>query len=199
MSGAPRLSRRRFLQGALVGGAGWIAGSFVLKGCTPTRYAERDLRFLTAKEWATLEAASTRLLPPTPGRLGARDLAVADAADRLFSGANPRLQHDLKQLLNSLEDMTWLNLRFEPFTTLSAETQDAYLKSWQSSPLGLQRQGFVALAKITAMLAYMNPRSWPQIRYPGPWVGRLNLGTGLDNQADMPANPNPHVFERLPS
>lgn len=177
--------------------AGGLAFSFPLTGCAPVRYPERELHFLTPKEWATLDAAAARLVPRTPERLGAPDLDVASAADRLFASAHPRLQHDLKQLLNSLEDLTWLNLRFRPFTALSEESKDAYLQSWADSPLGIQRQGFVALAKIAATLVYMDPRTWPQIGYAGPWIGRYDFGQGLDNQGDLAANPNPHVFERI--
>lgn len=192
------LSRRRFLLSALGATAGWIAASFSLSGCRPIPYPERPLRFLTPKEWATLHAAAARIMPTTPGRLGAPDLDVASAADHLFAAANPRLQHDLKQLLNSLEDLAWLNLRFEPFTAMAADTQVAYLQSWQRSPLSLQRQAFSALAKITATLFYMEPESWPQIGYSGPWIGQYDFGLGLDNQGDLAANPNPHVFERIP-
>lgn len=197
MSDPARLSRRRFLQSALGLSAGWLAGSVSLTACRPIPYPERELSLFSSKEWAALHAASSRLIPRTPGRLGAIDIPVATAADRLFAAANPRLQHDLKQLLNTLEDLTWLNLRFRPFSQLDAQDQDAYLRSWQSSPLGLQRQGFVALCKLSSMLFYMQPESWAQIRYPGPWIGRYDFGQGLDNQGDLSANPNPHVFERI--
>lgn len=194
-----RLSRRRFLTQALALSAGWLAGSVTLAGCAPARYPDRTLTFLTPKEWAALDAASGHLVPRLPGRMGAQDLPVASAADELFARANPRLQDDLKQLLNSLEDLTWLNLRFSPFTQLDGPAQEAYLRSWERSALGLQRQGFVALSKIAAMLFYADPRSWPQIGYPGPWIGRFDFGQGLDNQGDLSANPNPHVFERVSS
>lgn len=197
MSAGPRLSRRHFLESTLALGAGWLAGTLTLSGCAPVHYPDRSLRFLTSKEWAALDAASTQLLPRLPGKLGAQDLSVATAADALFASANPRLQNDLKQLLNSLEDLTWLNLRFQPFTALAPADQKAYLGNWQRSPLGLQRQGFVAISKLCAMLFYMNPASWPQIGYPGPWIGRYDFGQGIDNQGDLAANPNPHVFERI--
>lgn len=199
MSEAERLSRRQFLLGSMGLGVGWLAGSLTLTGCAPVRYDDRTLHVLTPKEWAALQAASTHLIPRLPGNLGAADLDLASAADALFAQANPRLQNDLKQLLNSLEEMTWLNLRFKPFSALEPADQAAYLRSWQRSPLGLQRQGFVALNKIAAMLFYTMPEAWPQIGYPGPWVGRFDFGQGLSNQGDLAANPNPHVFERIPS
>ncbi|MNX10450.1 hypothetical protein D3C86_401930 [compost metagenome] len=195
MSGT--VSRRRFLTQALGLAAGGLAGSLSLTGCRPVRYPERPLTFLTPKEWAALDAASGRLVPRLPGFRGAQDLPVAAVADQLFASANPRLQNDLKQLLNTLEDLTWLNLRFQPFTMLDDDAQAAYLRSWERSSLGLQRQAFVALSKITAMLFYADPASWPQIGYPGPWIGRYDFGQGLANQGDLAANPNPHVFERV--
>jgi hypothetical protein len=197
VSDGPRLSRRQFLHGALGLSAGWLAGSVTLTGCSPVHYPDRPLRFLTPKEWAALDAASAQLLPRLPGKVGATDLSVATAADTLFAQANPRLQNDLKQLLNSLEDLTWLNLRFKPFTVLDPDDQKAYLRNWERSPVDLQRQGFVALSKLCAMLFYMNPDAWPQIGYPGPWIGHYDFGQGLSNQGDLSANPNPHVFERV--
>ncbi len=198
MSDIPRISRRRFLRNALGLSTGWLAGSFALGGCERIRYPDRALQFLSPKEWTALDAASKRLLPTLPSRVGAAEVGVASAADRLFAAANPRLQHDLQQLLNSLEDLTWLNLRFQPFSAMDAAAQDAYLSSWQQSSLSLQRQGFVALNKISAMLFYMDPASWPQIGYPGPWIGRYDFGLGMDNQGNLAANPNPHVFESMP-
>ena len=90
-----------------------------------------------------------------------------------------------------------VRVRFKPFTGMSAFEQDSYLRAWMESGLGMQRQGFLALNKISGMLFYMDARTWPQIGYPGPWVGRFDFGQGLDQQGDMAAPVNPNVFTRF--
>lgn len=192
------MTRRAFLRAAFGLGAGAIATTLPLAGCRRPDYPQPPYaaQLFTPKELAVLEAASRRLLPAGEGRLGGGEVGVAQAADALLASANPRLQADLKQLLNTFEDQTWLALRFQAFTAMSPEAQDAYLRAWIDSPLGVMRQGAVALNKLSGMLFYMEPRSWKQIGYPGPWIGRYDFGLGLDNQGDMAANPNPNVFAR---
>lgn len=196
-----RLNRRAFLKASLGLVAGTLATSVPLSGCRGPEYPPppQALEFFSPKEWAVLRAASARLVPGGEGLIGAREVDVATAADRLFSKANPRLKAELKQLLNAFEDFTILALRFKPFTGMSPTEQDAYLRAWMESGLGMQRQGFLALNKISGMLFYMDPRSWPQIGYPGPWVGRFDFGQGLDQQGEMKAPVNPNVFARFPA
>lgn len=195
MKGPGRLSRRSFLRGACLLALGLLALS-VPVGCQRGTYpaVRRSLRFFTPKEWWVLAGVLDRLVPSA--RAAGAD--VAGAADGLLSRANPTLQGDVKRLLGTFEDWTWLSMRFKPFTAMSPAEQDGYLQSWMDSPLDLQRQGFAALNRLAAMLFYMDERSWPQIRYAGPWVGRFDAGLGLDNQGPMAANPNPNVFRKAP-
>lgn len=192
------ISRRAFLRGTVALGAAAVASSLPLAGCRRGDYPPmpHTPAFFTEKEWNVLHAASLRLLPDAPGRLGAGQVDVATAADQLLSKANPHLKADIKQLLNTFEDMPFLSLHFRPFTTMDAKEQDDYLRAWMVSPLGVQRQGFVALNKICAMLFYMDERTWPQIGFPGPWIGKFDFGLGLNNQGPMAAPVNPHVFAR---
>lgn len=195
MEGPGRLSRRSFLRGACLLMGGLLALSLPV-GCQRVTYpaVRRSLRFFTPKEWTVLESVLDRLVPSARA-VGAD---VAGAADGLLSRANPTLQGDVRRLLATFEDWTWLTLRFKPFTAMTAREQDGYLQSWMDSPLDLQRQGFAALNRLAAMLFYMDERSWAQIRYAGPWVGRFDAGLGLDNQGPMAANPNPNVFRKGP-
>lgn len=190
-----RHSRRSFLRSALF----LVGGLFALSlpvGCQRVSYPAvgRSLRFFTPKEWTVLDGVVDRLIP------SAKSLSVdvPSAADALLSQANATLQADVRRLLGTFEDWTWLSLRFKPFTAMSPSAQDGYLRAWMDSPLGLQRQGFAALNKLAHMLFYMDARSWPSIRFPGPWVGRFDAGYGLDNQGDLAANPNPNVFRMAP-
>lgn len=198
---ANRLNRRAFLKASLGIAAGALATSVPLAGCSRPSYPAppQSLAFFNQKEWAVLQAASGRLVPRAEGRLGALDVDVASAADRLFAQANPRLQEELKQLLNSFEDLTFLALQFKPFTAMAPTEQDGYLKAWMDSRLSMQRQGFLALNKVSGMLFYMDPRTWAQIGYPGPWIGRYDFGQGLDQQGDMAKPVNPNVFARFPA
>jgi hypothetical protein len=194
------ISRRAFLRSALGLAAGSLAATLPLAGCRQDDYtAPQSLAFLNAKEWRVLDAAARRLLPAGLERPSGGDISVASHADALFAQANPRLQADIKKLLNSFEDLHLLALKLDPFTAMPAEEQDRYLRAWMESPLGVQRQAFVGLNRISQMLYYMDQRSWPRIGFAGPWVGRLDVGYGLDNQGDNPAPLNPHVFSRYPA
>ncbi|MFN3430243.1 MAG: gluconate 2-dehydrogenase subunit 3 family protein [Candidatus Sericytochromatia bacterium] len=195
------ISRRAFLRSALGLGAAGLAASLPLAGCQQATYPAHlhTLNFLSDKEHAVLSAAAGRLIPAGPGRPSGIESGVADFADVLFSHGNPRLQADIKKLLNTFEDMTVLALRFRPFTTMAPAEQDAYLRAWSDSPLGLQRQAFVGLNRLATMLHYMDARTWPGIGFAGPWVGKVNAGYGLDNQGPMSAPVNPNVFARYPA
>lgn len=195
MEGPTRVSRRRFLRSALFLAGGLVALSLPV-GCERATYPAvgRTLRFFSPKEWTVLDGVIDRLLPSAKSL----QMDVPTAADGLLSLANPTLQADVRKLLATFEDWTWLSLRFRPFTAMSPAQQDGYLRAWMESPLGLQRQGFAALNKLAHMLFYMDERSWPRIGYAGPWVGRFDAGLGLDNQGDIAANPNPNVFRKAP-
>lgn len=193
--GPSRYSRRSFLRGALL----LLGGLFALSlpvGCQRVTYPAvgRSLRFFSPKEWRVLDGVIDRLVPSAK----VAQVDVPSAADALLSRANPTLQADVRRLLATFEDWTWLSLRFKPFTAMTPAEQDEYLRAWRDSSLGLQRQGFVALNKLAAMLFYMEERSWPQIGFAGPWVGRFDAGLGLDNQGELAANPNPNVFRKGP-
>jgi hypothetical protein len=195
------ISRRTFLRGAFGLSAGALALSVPLVGLAGCQasYPEipRTLFFFTQAQWATLDAATRRLAPSGPGRLGAGEVGVATAADALFAHANPTLQADLKRLLDVFEDLSYANWHLTPFTTLDASAQDTYLKSWQIGFV-LQRQGFVGLNRLASMIFYMDERSWKQIGFSGPWVGKRDVGLGLDNQGPMAANPNPNIYLQVP-
>lgn len=195
MESPTRHSRRSFLRHALFLAGGLFALSLPV-GCERVSYpaAGRSLRFFTPKEWAVLDGIVERLLPS----VRSVHADVASAADALLSRANPTLQADVHRLLATFEDWTWLSLRFKPFTAMSPPERDSYLRAWMESPLGLQRQGFAALNKLAQMLFYMDARSWSLIGFPAPWVGRYDVGLGVDNQGDLAANPNPNVFRKAP-
>lgn len=203
MSSEPSIPRRRFLALAFGWSAAGLAATLPLSACqpggAPAASAPSALRVFSPAEWRTLDAAASRLAPAGAGRLGGGGGLVANAADALFAQAPARLQGELKQLLQLLEWAPPLSGQWGAFSALSPAAQDAVLASWEQSPLALGRQGFSALSKIATMLYYMDPRAWPAIGYPGPWIGRFDLGFGLDNQGEMAAPLNPNVFARIPT
>ena len=196
MNHQPQLSRRQFLGASLglVGGA--FAASLPLAGCLPTPHPGpgTPLAFFTPKQWGALDAAGRALWPDLPGQPGAGAVGTATFADALFAQANPRLQADLRQLLDAIEDLTWTTGRLAPFSALDPAARVAYLGAWRDGPLALQRRAFAGLVRLTGMLTYMKPEAWPAIAYPGPWVGRFDFGMGIGNQGPLAASPNPNVF-----
>lgn len=185
------LSRRRFLLACVA-----LAGTVSLLGCmSVVTEPPPGLAVLTPRQWTVLDEAARILLPDGPGRKGAGEIPVATLADRLLATADAHLKGQLARLLDAFETMPFLALHCHRFTAMRPSEQEAYLAAWIESPLPMLRQGGIALNKLCAMVFYMDPRSWPQIAFPGPWVGRLDVGLGLDNQGNLPANPNPHIYE----
>ena len=164
-------------------------------GCAEPRYdgAPAGLKLFNARQWYTLAAATRRLAPAHGG------LDTALVADHLFAPANQRLKDQLFQLLDTLEQWPVLGGSFTRFTAMAPEAQDAYLRNWQTSSVGTKRQAFVGLNRLAQMVTYMDPATWQGIGFDGPWVGRIDVGLGLDNQGELAANPNPHVFARYGS
>ena len=195
---SPALTRRQFLGAALGLAGGALATSLPLAGCAPQAYPGpgTPLAFFTPKQWGALDAAGKALWPDLPGQPGAGVAGTATFADALFAQANPRLQADLRQLLDAIEDLTWTTGRLRPFTALSPAERVAYLAAWRDGPLALQRRAFAGLVRLTGMLTYMKPETWPAIAYPGPWIGRFDFGLGLDNLGPLAASPNPNVFRK---
>lgn len=194
-----RLTRRAFLRSSFCLAGGALAASLPIAGCSAPAYsgAPAGLKLFTPRQWAVLDAAARRLVPTAPGRPGGGELGVATSADALFSAGNDRLKADLARLLDTLETMPWLAGRFTPFTRMGPEAQDAYLANWMGSGIGMKRQALAGLDRLVQTIYYMDPRSWEAIHFPGPWVGRLDVGLGLDNQGPLAANPNPHIYDRL--
>lgn len=189
-SGSPLdrpLPRRAVLKGLAFGALSVTASTIPLVGCAPKQYTDPGkLRVFSPKEHAVLDQASRVLLPEFPGLPSARDLDIAGRIDALFVEAHPALVHDVKQLLGAFEDMPWLSLRFQRFTEMSPAAQASYMDSWRTSRLPLKRQGYQGLKKLAQSVYYMDPRTWPQLGYEGPWLGRLDIGPV--------SNPNPNVL-----
>jgi len=62
--------------------------------------------------------------------------------------------------------------RFARFTELDDAGQDASLRGWMTSRLGLRRLGFQALKNLSLLGWYAEEASWPLIGYQGPLIAR---------------------------
>lgn len=186
------LGRRQFLQSASLVA---LAATVPLLGCVPRSYEAGPHACFTPRQFAALDAAARRLVPSWQQHAGAGELQVAAAIDRLWARANPTLQADLRRLLDLFEELPAL-FGGAPFSDRPPAEQDAILRAWSAAPLWPARQGFTALNKLVATLFYMDPRSWDVLGFAGPWIGRIDMGLGLDNQGPMAAPVNPQVFVR---
>lgn len=157
-----------------------------------------SLKALTPKTYAVLEAVARRLVPAQSGLPGAGDLGVPTYLDWRLASLPKELVGDLNKALEALEDLTWMRLRFKPFTEMGPTEQDAHLLAWQEGNAE-QRQAFNALLRLVAFHHHILPRAWAPIHFAGPWVGRVDVGLGKDNRGPMAANPNPHVFKPFPA
>jgi hypothetical protein len=58
---------------------------------------------------------------------------------------------------------------------LPPEEQAAALEDWATSGLAFRRSVYVAVRKVLLFHAYLDERTWAEIGYPGPWLGRMEL------------------------
>jgi hypothetical protein len=166
------LSRRRFL--GLVGAA--AAAGLLPTGCAPEHPAWLQpppgtaLRTLGARSYATLAAASARLVGE-PGAAWIAEGRVAPAATAdAWLAALPALGERLAQGLLLLELGTWpLLAKLRPFTALPAEAQDAVLAELAGSRLGLKRELFGGLRSLAFLTFYADPAVRALIGHPGPF------------------------------
>lgn len=140
----------------------------------------------TSQERATLRVLCDTLVPRLPAEDGDHGLYARSATDlrtdedimRIVSEyLSPDQRDDFHRLLRTVESPV-LNLlltgRPARFSRLSAEARERYLLSWAHSRLGVKRQGFHAIKRLTEFVFYAkladgktNP-NWPAIGYDGP-------------------------------
>ncbi len=179
------MHRRAFLRGV----AAASAAGLVPLGCRDPELgppADRSLRVLSPRAYATLNAAAARLLgPPAEVLIQTRRVDPAARADD-WLGETPALGAVLGQGLLALELGVWPLLpKLRPFTTLAGPAQDAVLASCMGSRLDLKRDLFKGVKSVAALAFYGEPASHRAIGYPGPF------GTARDVAAAMAWSPDP--------
>jgi hypothetical protein len=166
------LSRRRFL--GLLGAA--AAAGLVPTGCAQERPGwlrpppGAALRMLSARGYATLAAATARLVgEPGAGWIAEGRLAPASTADAWLS-AMPAVGERLAQGLLLLEFGTWpLAPKLRPFSALAPAGQDAVLADLAASRVGLKRELFRGLRSVAFLTFYADPAVRTLVGHPGPF------------------------------
>ena len=133
-------------------------------------------------------------LPPPVAAFGAGDLDVLDALKHVVYGPGADaidirgpiqatlgfLDADKQPVLASLPSTFDLLSRalvptLSAFTALAPAEQSAALVDWLESPLAFRRQVGQALRQLVLAHCYGDESTWPEVGYPGPWVGRVGL------------------------
>jgi hypothetical protein len=177
----------------LFGGAVLALGGAGLALQPTRRTAEptAPLRVLDARGFQVMAAIAARVVTVE----GADPAAIAQGADDALSRAAPEAQADLRKVLvlfeNALPGLLF-DGRARPFTQLDAAAQDRVLEAWRESRLVIRRGAYQALRKLCLAVHYGEPRTWRDLRYPGPpQLGGLFYDDSKAGAVDVPAAP-PH-------
>jgi choline dehydrogenase-like flavoprotein len=146
--------------------------------------------FLTDPQYEALQALCETLIPtlePPSGvsaelaayyKRSAADLEIpSEVARAIRDYATPESQAQTKQFLDLLASpIGTLALAGRPgkFASLPLATREKVMLGWANSPIGLLRQGFQGIKRLTHSLFFSvldnegrNP-NWPAVQYPGP-------------------------------
>ena len=151
----------------------------------PTRVAG----WLATEEFAVLEAACDTLIPslnPPDGssealtafyRRRASDLHVALRIAEALSYENAAAQTEFRQLLALMASSAsglMLIGAFKPFTALSLEQREKYLRAMANSPVSALRQGYQSIKRLTGFIFFSAPDengvnpNWEILDYTAP-------------------------------
>jgi hypothetical protein len=177
MSG--RLSRRGFL--ALAGSGAALAALARLPASLASQAASGvapAAAFFAPDEAEILTQVVERMvdsgLPDAPR---VRDTGAVACIDHLCLTLDPELVGPLPTLLRAVEWGPYLfDWRFARFTSLADAEQDASLRGWMTSRIGLRRLGFSALRNLSLLGWYSQEASWRAIGYAGPLLARTGGG-----------------------
>ncbi len=130
-------------------------------------WKESKLVVLTPREYKILSAFADRIIPRGGAfALGALDVGVAESVDRMTSNFDRTIQKGLRMLLLLIEYSTFFFTRkFRPFSRLSPEDQDRYLKGWEGSRFYLRRSSFLVLKMLCLSIFYSDERVEKDVGY----------------------------------
>ena len=167
-----QFSRRTLLTWGLAGTSVLAVGGGCLllyPGVEST--AARPLKYLSPKAFSALAALVDCLCPGAPGLPSGRELLIAEAVDEQLATMDPGVAGELHALLAVMENAlpgVLLDLRFQPFSTLSPERQREVLEGWKTSQLHLRRMAFKGLSTLVNAAYWGHPQTFGHHGYPGP-------------------------------
>jgi hypothetical protein len=166
---APPTTRRGFLR-LLGSGAALAALSRLPALPAAARAATPGARFFDEPQTEILTQVVERMVASgEPDAPRVRDSGALATIDALCATLAPELSGPLPALLRLVE---WgpplFEMRFARFTRLTPEEQDASLRGWMQSRIGLRRTAFLALRNLAMLGWYSQAESWPGVGYAGP-------------------------------
>jgi hypothetical protein len=166
-------TRRGFLR-LLGSGAALAALSRLPVVPATARAAPPGARFFDEAQTQILTHVVERMVASgEPDAPRVRDSGAIASIDALCASLAPDLTGPLPALLRLVE---WgpplFELRFSRFTRLAPDEQDASLRGWMQSRIGLRRTAFLALRNLAMLGWYAQEESWPGVGYAGPLLPR---------------------------
>jgi hypothetical protein len=171
MSPAPslRATRRGFLSLAVASAALAavarlpVASALSANGSETVFFSEYEREILTRVVERMVETGA----PEAPA---VRETRAIEVIDRLCAGLDPELSGVLPTLLRLVEWGPLLfDFTFTRFSKMSDAEQDASLRAWMTSRLGLRRRAFYALRNLSFLGYYSQEATWALIGYRGPF------------------------------
>jgi hypothetical protein len=167
--GRRRLTRRRLIALAILGGAAAVA---------PFRFgfydeadAFHDLERLSPTQAAILMALLEALLPRYADRSADALRGHVRFIDGYLRHVPPMDVRQLGLLLYAVEHATTpLELRLRRCSGLPLAERADYLRGWQRSGIGLRRLGLNCLTSLAFLACYRDQGAWAAIGYTGPVV-----------------------------
>ena len=168
------LSRRALLKRSLTLGTVVTGAGFLPAACRGPGPSNADLKFLSDREYNTLEWFARVLLPDGYGRPGVVEMGFVRRLDELLAGVqaeDPAMAEDFKTLLLLIEyGPIFRGLSFRSFTRLSPEVQTEYIRGMERSRFNTLRLIVRNLRSLVMFFYFCDDRTWSGIRYAGPWL-----------------------------
>lgn len=152
------LSRRQVLGGGLL----FVGGAALGLALRPGRSAVGSI---LGDRLGVLEAVAEVFLPEGEGARVARAID-----DFLVHAGDPVLVGELVLGLGVIEHLG--GGLFARFSARSLDERRAVFAAWSQSGLGLKRQLYQAMRRLTLFSFYADPVTWSHSGYDGTWVGR---------------------------
>jgi len=131
-----------------------------------------ETRFFSEPEREILTRVVERMVATgAPDAPNVRETRTIEVIDRICTDLDPEISGALPTLLRLVEwGPALFDFTFTRFSKMSDTEQDASLRAWMTSRLGLRRRAFYALRNLSYLGYYSQDATWPLIGYLGPIV-----------------------------